>query len=194
MRIHADPWELALRSRNNGLSGESRCFAGCSGDGGPRSRTWRCGFGDRHVAWPPTSSTRGRPAERMRRLRIELVRAISTCCRWTPPPSNLQRRHRTDLLRGAFPAPHERYVVGGPVPFDAARSSTSRKKLDPNWTPRPNRPSGSESQKLPICSTFLRSGRQDLNLRPPGPQPGALPDCATPRGMRSSGRRESNPP
>ena len=27
-----------------------------------------------------------------------------------------------------------------------------------------------------------KSGRQDLNLRPPGPQPGALPDCATPRG------------
>src|SRR5437763_15700722 len=27
-----------------------------------------------------------------------------------------------------------------------------------------------------------QSGRQDLNLRPPGPQPGALPDCATPRG------------
>jgi hypothetical protein len=39
------------------------------------------------------------------------------------------------------------------------------------------------------------SGRQDLNLRPPGPQPGALPDCATPRGASSaSGRRESNPP
>ncbi len=28
---------------------------------------------------------------------------------------------------------------------------------------------------------LLKSGRQDLNLRPPGPQPGALPDCATPR-------------
>ena len=26
------------------------------------------------------------------------------------------------------------------------------------------------------------SGREDLNLRPPGPQPGALPGCATPRG------------
>ena len=25
------------------------------------------------------------------------------------------------------------------------------------------------------------SGREDLNLRPPGPEPGALPDCATPR-------------
>jgi hypothetical protein len=33
------------------------------------------------------------------------------------------------------------------------------------------------------CSRFSnQSGRQDLNLRPPGPQPGALPDCATPRG------------
>src|SRR3954453_9082814 len=41
----------------------------------------------------------------------------------------------------------------------------------------------------------LLSGRQDLNLRPPGPQPGALPDCATPRGyeLRRSGRRDSNP-
>ena len=48
-------------------------------------------------------------------------------------------------------------------------------------------------QGMPICSLFLESGRQDLNLRPPGPQPGALPDCATPRGLQS-GRRESNPP
>src|SRR5688500_9196255 len=34
--------------------------------------------------------------------------------------------------------------------------------------------------------TLAVSGRQDLNLRPPGPQPGALPDCATPRGSRPS--------
>ena len=26
-----------------------------------------------------------------------------------------------------------------------------------------------------------KSGRQDSNLRPPGPKPGALPGCATPR-------------
>ena len=40
---------------------------------------------------------------------------------------------------------------------------------------------------------FPLSGRQDLNLRPPGPQPGALPDCATPRGdARPSGRPDSN--
>jgi hypothetical protein len=30
------------------------------------------------------------------------------------------------------------------------------------------------------------SGRQDLNLRPLGPQPSALPDCATPRGCLHS--------
>jgi hypothetical protein len=58
--------------------------------------------------------------------------------------------------------------------------------------------------RSPVFSGFLAhvrwisrnmnlSGRQDLNLRPPGPQPGALPDCATPRGVQS-GRRESNPP
>ena len=35
---------------------------------------------------------------------------------------------------------------------------------------------------------FRLSGRQDLNLRPPGPQPGALPDCATPRGPADHNR------
>jgi hypothetical protein len=36
--------------------------------------------------------------------------------------------------------------------------------------------------RVPGCARSPNvSGRQDLNLRPPGPQPGALPDCATPR-------------
>ena len=41
------------------------------------------------------------------------------------------------------------------------------------------------SQREGDCSHGPRrdeSGREDLNLRPPGPQPGALPGCATPRG------------
>ncbi len=38
-----------------------------------------------------------------------------------------------------------------------------------------------------------KSGRQDLNLRPPGPQPGALPDCATPRGAAHSRRAAGSP-
>jgi hypothetical protein len=36
--------------------------------------------------------------------------------------------------------------------------------------------------RFPMIVGGSTSGRQDLNLRPPGPQPGALPDCATPRG------------
>src|SRR3954447_19131941 len=36
-------------------------------------------------------------------------------------------------------------------------------------------------QRGPPSGPLCQSGRQDLNLRPPGPQPGALPDCATPR-------------
>ena len=35
--------------------------------------------------------------------------------------------------------------------------------------------------KLNMMREALWSGRQDLNLRPPAPKAGALPDCATPR-------------
>jgi hypothetical protein len=37
------------------------------------------------------------------------------------------------------------------------------------------------ASRLPKLALEI-SGRQDLNLRPLGPQPSALPDCATPRG------------
>ena len=50
------------------------------------------------------------------------------------------------------------------------------------------RPSQTRNTKVPHERDFCESGRQDLNLRPPGPQPGALPDCATPRGAPASER------
>src|SRR5262245_2458337 len=37
------------------------------------------------------------------------------------------------------------------------------------------------------------SGREDLNLRPPGPEPGALPGCATPRPQVKPGEDSSGP-
>src|SRR5262245_47170036 len=37
------------------------------------------------------------------------------------------------------------------------------------------------------------SGREDLNLRPPGPEPGALPGCATPRPEAKPGEDSSGP-
>ena len=42
----------------------------------------------------------------------------------------------------------------------------------------------SEAKKRHQMMSFSKndwSGRQDLNLRPPAPQAGALPSCATPR-------------
>ena len=40
---------------------------------------------------------------------------------------------------------------------------------------------GQKERSFPHGKLLSWSGRQDSNLRPPGPKPGALPDCATPR-------------
>jgi hypothetical protein len=51
----------------------------------------------------------------------------------------------------------------------------------------PERPKpAQEDPSILLRPTAILSGRQDLNLRPPGPQPGALPDCATPRDFLDS--------
>jgi hypothetical protein len=72
-------------------------------------------------------------------------------------------------------------VLLGPDP-EREHLSRARGKQYTNRTswgvPRPAR----IKQKPRLSGAFVQSGRQDLNLRPPGPQPGALPDCATPRG------------
>ena len=52
-----------------------------------------------------------------------------------------------------------------------------------------------KAEVLPLHYTrlFEWSGRQDSNLRPPGPKPGALPSWATSRFLKWRSRRESNP-
>ncbi len=40
---------------------------------------------------------------------------------------------------------------------------------------------GRKEKLISIAEDEFKSGWQDSNLRPPGPKPGALPDCATPR-------------
>jgi hypothetical protein len=47
-------------------------------------------------------------------------------------------------------------------------------------------PSGLGIKKAPQNVELLKSGRQDSNLRPPGPKPGALPACATSRFVHRS--------
>ena len=43
-----------------------------------------------------------------------------------------------------------------------------------------------------MAPIFKWSGRQDLNLRPPGPKPGALPSCATSRKNGALGRNRTH--
>jgi hypothetical protein len=57
------------------------------------------------------------------------------------------------------------------------------------WRPPVARGGRRLRPRLRLPGVFDESGRQDLNLRPPGPQPGALPDCATPRGRLESTTR-----
>jgi hypothetical protein len=54
--------------------------------------------------------------------------------------------------------------------------------LDPEWTSPRASEHREDVRNRNICGGFVRSGRLDLNQRPFGPQPNALPDCATPRG------------
>ncbi len=71
-------------------------------------------------------------------------------------------------------------AIGAAARCTASRSIGEIGARGPKWTPWGRY---TASEKYVICRRF-ESGRQDLNLRPPGPQPGALPDCATPRNVR----------
>jgi hypothetical protein len=100
-----------------------------------------------------------------------------------PRPSDYEpaflRRGRSDSLDvGGSWAEHSKIGPAAPttVPGQITAQSRSQSQI------LPSRDAPSPSRHL----SRLLSGRQDLNLRPPGPQPGALPDCATPRGILES--------
>lgn len=48
----------------------------------------------------------------------------------------------------------------------------------------PSRPAW-KAGALPLSYTRIWSEQQDSNLRPPGPKPGALPNCAMPREQKA---------
>ena len=54
-------------------------------------------------------------------------------------------------------------------------------------------PGGTTRERSAYPSSTL-SGREDLNLRLPGPEPGALPGCATPRSRRLLPRQRGRGP
>ena len=65
--------------------------------------------------------------------------------------------------------------------------------LDEKLDPRANWCCIAQVTKTSSLAGTFQSGRQDLNLRPPGPQPGALPDCATPRGEQAGDGNRTRP-
>ena len=71
-------------------------------------------------------------------------------------------------------------VLGGRAHAATARKrvrSSSRRHMGVNWGV--GRKYGQACVAPPMWKSW--SGRPDLNWRPPGPKPGALPGCATPR-------------
>ena len=88
-----------------------------------------------------------------RRPRIDRIAATGAV--------RLTRQHRP---RGPRPQPPMDEPIAASISAKRRACVVLREPARPRWNP-----------------ASCRSGRQDLNLRPPGPQPGALPDCATPR-------------
>ena len=71
-------------------------------------------------------------------------------------------------------------VCAHPICFRAVRAQTARSPLaPPPSNPVDVRNNEKESRQKP--APFLWSRRRDLNPRPLGPEPSALPNCATPR-------------
>jgi hypothetical protein len=127
------------------------------------------------------------------------------------PPQTLPRTYISLLLRPTAPrlrVSDRLRTRDPPAPRQVAQDA--RACLDPRllgrrraffrtkWTPHgPRHGSGSpgrDGRNRRVCGGFVRSGRLDLNQRPFGPQPNALPDCATPRGAEFTKPRSARRP
>ena len=98
-----------------------------------------------------------------------------------PPRTRGRRDHNLARSTCDHPVPDRvQRTVEGPYPRVGAVGSTpssqilrltrteARRNWTPDWTPCPD---ATKRQNAAFSRAFLRSGRQDLNLRPPGPQP-----------------------
>jgi hypothetical protein len=109
--------------------------------------------------------------------------------------ANHEDQQSTQCLQGSAAASNIHSAARCARISRSPRNASFKKTLFPVCSPWGVFRGLRQRQKVLFSRCFVVSGRQDLNLRPPGPQPGALPDCATPRGPSpTSGRRESNPP
>src|ERR1039458_4605996 len=66
--------------------------------------------------------------------------------------------------------------AGGPRPWRASVAPSTRPaSLVPHWYPDGPSNLSVHAPKPSSCRQFVKGERRDLNPRPPGPQPGALP-------------------
>ena len=108
----------------------------------------------------------------------------------------------TAAATGPTDGPNDRAAGGASEPPQPAASGTVLRLAAPFATrllPKPRIAHAPSTRRGRIGKDprgFTESGREDLNLRPFGPEPNALPDCATPRGggtFCQDGGRKSTP-
>jgi hypothetical protein len=104
------------------------------------------------------------------------------------PRSRTDRRPRTGCsrrprLRAVDPNPLRAVLRAERLGNRAEDSPGAEPHRVCGYGPTPGNPVARKASGVLRQPAGRESGRQDLNLRPPGPQPGALPDCATPRGF-----------
>ena len=132
-KIPAYGWDLALASRS----------------GGPRNRTWRCGFGDRRVTDTPVPLASGHCTNGRGRRCV------------TPPgggrapgdPRRGARRRRAGAARSGSGAPRSRMPRSSLATLRRACSMTSRRRLP-------------LMRLKPISARSLLGGLEDQDARP----------------------------
>jgi hypothetical protein len=81
--------------------------------------------------------------------------------------------------------------VSGAVPELAEIVTRLHTQLHKPAAEPPESPQPIPPKNTVISDAYFSSGREDLNLRPLGPEPSALPGCATPRAAASRSRKAS---
>ena len=178
---------VTIAARNLGPNAEAPIPTGnsaivCPRQTGQRNRRVRCSIQQHTDRRQLTQLVAPEPAQRPTLILAEL-----RCRNHDTPAGSARRSHRPDPPAPArdprqdAPPGHQLCACRPPWPPTPSPSRAPPPAAADASSGDPTT-AASNSSASRFSGAFLQSGRQDLNLRPPGPQPGALPDCATPRG------------
>jgi hypothetical protein len=184
---HRSPRTLAATCGSSARAPASPSASWRVGAGVHRTVVGAIERGERVETWSGSLAQSGRPSPSSS--------SASPGCRTVPlhlqdrtPPGDDEARRRPNpvfaLLRRPIPPQHSESIP--PACITPRRSPYHSRITECRASPR-IAPLTQIDLALRVAmrshaTTPVVSGRQDLNLRPLGPQPSALPDCATPRG------------